>query len=144
MYLLDTNVVSEMGKAAAGRVHPNVSAWARTVLTPHLFLSIVTVMELEIGVLLMERRDPIQGSRLRGWLEGQILPSFSGRILNIDTQIARHCAGLHVPNPTPYRDGFIAATALVHRMTVVTRNVVEFLPTGVTVLNPWQATLDPR
>ena len=141
MYLLDTNVVSEMGKAAAGKVHPNVSAWARTVFTSNLFLSIVTVMELEIGVLLMERRDTIQGSRLRGWLKGQILPSFSGRILNIDAQIARRYAALHVPNPTPYRDGFIAATALVYGMTVVTRNVVDFLPTGVTVLNPWEATL---
>jgi predicted nucleic acid-binding protein len=144
MYLLDTNVISEMGKAASGKIHPNVSAWARTVITPHLFLSVVTAMELEIGVLSMERRDPVQGSRLRSWLEEQILPSFWDRILEIDTQIAKRCAALHVPNPTPYRDGFIAATALVHGMTVVTRNVVDFLPTGVAVLNPWQASVEPH
>ncbi len=144
MYLLDTNVVSEMGKAGTGNIHPNVRDWARSVATPHLFLSAITVMELDIGVLLMERRDPIQGMRLRAWLDGQILPSFSGRILNIDTQVARRCAALHVPNPTPYRDGFIAATALVHRMTVITRNVADFLPTGVAVLNPWEASGEPR
>lgn len=137
MFLLDTNVVSEIRKAASGRVDPNVLRWAGSVRPSQMFISVITVQELEIGVLLVERRDPPQGGLLRAWLETQVLPGFGDRILNIDTVLARRSAALHVPDPRPFRDGLIAATALVHGMTVVTRNVRDFEPMGVELLNPW-------
>ena len=77
---------------------------------------------------------------MRAWLNGHVLPAFEGRILDVDTAIARRSARLNVPEPRPVRDGLIAATALVHGMTVVTRNVVDFVPTGVAVLDPWSGT----
>ena len=139
MYLLDTNVVSELRKGKTGKVDRNVSAWAKGVSVPTLFLSAISILELEIGILLIERRDRAQGAILRSWMEDHVLPTFNGRILAVDTPVARRCAGLHVPTPRSDRDSLIAATAIVHGMTVVTRNVSDFEPTGVTVINPWQA-----
>jgi len=101
-------------------------------------LSVITILELEIGTLLIERKDVAQGAVLRSWLNAHVLPAFSDRILVIDTSIAQCCAKLHVPNPRSDRDAIIAATAIVHRMTVVTRNVGDFEPTGVEILNPWK------
>lgn len=138
MYVLDTNVVAELRKAKAGRADKNVTAWAESVAPSSLFLSTITVLELELGVLLMERRDQSQGGVLRTWMDGHVLPAFAGRVLAIDTAVARRCAQLHVPNPKSERDAFIAATALVHGMTVVTRNVADFAATGVATLNPWE------
>ena len=137
MYLLDTNIVSELRKAAARKADPKVLAWANGVSTALLFLSAVTVLELEIGVLLVERRDPSQGSALRSWLDTRVLPAFTDRILPVDTAVARRCARLHVPDRRSDRDALIAATALVHRLTIVTRNVEDFAPTGAKLLNPW-------
>jgi predicted nucleic acid-binding protein len=138
MYLLDTNVVSEIRKASAGRADPNVVRWAGTVPALRLFISVITLMELESGVLLMERRDGPQGARLRAWLTERVLPSFAGRVLGIDEAVARRAAGLHIPDPRPMADSLIAATALVHDMTVVTRNRIDFESTGVSLLDPWQ------
>lgn len=138
MYLLDTNVVAELRKAKAGKADKGVTAWANSVAPASLFLSVITVLEMELGVLLMERRDPAQGSLLRAWMDGYVLPAFAERILAIDTAVARRCAQLHVPDPKSERDAFIAATATVHGMTVVTRNVADFKSTGVTTLNPWE------
>ena len=137
MYLLDTNVVSEMRKIRPGKADPNVAAWADNVEASDLYLSVISIHELEFGVLLAERRDAEQGAVLRKWLNDHALPAFAGRILDVDTVVALRSAGLHVPDPRPFRDGLIAATALVHGMTVVTRNVDDFQPTGVTILNPW-------
>lgn len=137
MYLLDTNVVSELRRAKTGKANPHVVVWAERVLVASLFLSAVTVLELEMGVLLIERRDPAQGTLLRAWLEERVLPTFAGRILPIDTAVARRCARLHVPDPRSERDALIAATALVHGLTVVTRNVADFAPMGVEILDPW-------
>jgi hypothetical protein len=103
-----------------------------------LYLSAITIQELEIGVLLAERRDPSQGALFRLWLNDHVIPAFNGRILDVDTAVAQRSAKLHVPDPRPVRDGLIAATALVHGMTVVTRNVADFEPTGVKTLNPWR------
>jgi toxin FitB len=137
MYLLDTNVVSELRKVHSGRADSNVAKWADGVDASNLYLSAITVQELEIGVLLAERRDAVQGAVLRTWLERQVLPAFMGRILPVTTDVARRSARLHVPDPQPLRDGLIAATALTHSMTLVTRNLVDFTPTGVPTLNPW-------
>ena len=137
MYLLDTNVISELRKARAGKADPKVVAWAERVPTPSLFLSVITLLELETGLLLIERRDPLQGAILRRWLETQVLLAFSERILAVDTAVARRCARLHVPDPRSDRDALIAATALVHDLTVVTRNIADFESTGVRIINPW-------
>lgn len=137
MYLLDTNVVSELRKVRAGKADSHVADWADSIDAGDLYLSVVTLQELEIGVLLAERRDPSQGAIFRAWLNGHVLPAFAGRILVVDTAVVQRSARLHVPDPRPVRDALIAATALVHGMTVVTRNVADFEPTGVAVLNPW-------
>lgn len=143
MYLLDTNVVSELRKAKSGRADRNVVAWARGVSADLLFVSAITILELETGVLLVQRRDPSQGALLRTWLDEQVLPAFSGRVLAVDTAVARRCAALHVPDPRSERDALIAATALVHHMAVVTRNVADFETTGVAHINPWSLTNVP-
>lgn len=135
MFLLDTNVISELRKARAA--DPRVVAWANSVEASLLFISAITVLELEQGVLLVERRHARQGMALRAWLDGQVMPEFSSRTLPIDADVARRCAGLHVPDPRSERDALIAATALVHGLTVVTRNVVDFDKTGVRLINPW-------
>ena len=138
MFVLDTNVVSELRKANTGKADANVVAWANSVLPASLFLSAISILELEMGILLIERRDQEQGKMLRNWLENQVLPTFEERSLVVDTAVARQCARLHVPDPCSERDALIAATALVHGMTVVTRNVDDFKPTGIAILNPWE------
>lgn len=138
MFVLDTNVVSELRKANTGKADANVVAWANSVLPASLFLSAISILELEMGILLIERRDQEQGKMLRNWLENQVLPTFEERILVVDTAVARQCTRLHVPDPCSERDALIAATALVHGMTVVTRNVDDFKPTGIAILNPWE------
>ena len=138
MFLLDTNVVSELRKVRGGKADARVAAWAKSVDAADLYISVMTLQELDIVVLLMERRDEVQGSMLRAWLENVVLAAFAGRILPVNEAVARRSARLHVPAPRPVRDGLIAATALVHRMTVVTRNVVDFAATGVSVINPWE------
>jgi predicted nucleic acid-binding protein len=137
MLLLDTNVVSELRKVRIGKADPNVARWVETLDTATLFISAITVHELEIGILLAERRDPPQGAVLRLWLETLALPAFDGRILPVDVAIAKRAAKCHLPNPRPVNDALIAATALVHGMTVVTRNVMDFALTGIPLLNPW-------
>ncbi len=136
-FVLDTNVVSELRKAKTGRADENVVRWAANVPAASLYVSVVTVLELELGVLLAERRDPKQGALLRRWLDEHVLPAFDGRVLDVDTDVARRAAGLHVPDPKSDRDALIAAAALVHGMTVVTRNVADFEATGASVLDPW-------
>jgi predicted nucleic acid-binding protein len=138
MFLLDTNVVSELKKASVGRIDPNVARWAVGVRPADLYLSVITIHELEVGVLRLERKDVLQGFGYRAWLNS-LLQEFDGRIFAIDTAIALKAAQLHVPDPHPFEDGLIAATAMTHGMTVVTRNVADFAGTGVAVLNPWDS-----
>jgi predicted nucleic acid-binding protein len=138
MFVLDTNVLSELRKVRSGKADPNVTAWVESVDAADLFVSAITIMELELGVLSIERKDPVQGAMLRSWLEQHVLPEFSRRTLPVDTAVAQRCARLHVPDKRGERDALIAATALVHGMTVVTRNVAHFTPTGVPLINPWE------
>jgi len=135
MYLLDTNVVSELRKPHADR---RVRAWAQEVPPPSLFLSAITVLELETGILQIERRDKKQGAALRGWLDKQVLPAFAERVLPVDLVVALQCARLHVPDRMADGDALIAATALVHGLVVVTRNTSDFESAGVSLFDPWQ------
>ena len=137
MFLLDTNVVSELRKIRSGKSDRNVSAWADSVDAADLFVSVVTILELEIGILRVERRDPASGALLREWMNERVLSAFANRTLAVDIAVAKRSAQLHVPDPRPIPDALIAGTALVHGMTLVTRNVADFAPMGVTVINPW-------
>jgi predicted nucleic acid-binding protein len=137
MFLLDTNVMSELRKVRSGKADASVAEWFRGAPTDSLFLSVIVIQELEIGVLLAERRDRSKGALLRSWLDDHVLSVFADRILPVDTVVARRSAGLSVPKPRPIRDELIAATALVHGMLIVTRNVADFEPTGVRTLDPW-------
>ena len=140
MFLLDTNVISELRKIQAGKADRHVEQWANRVDAGSLHISAITVLELEIGILQIERKDPRQGRGLRTWFDTRVLPEFNGRIFPVDTTVAQRRARLHVPDPRAERDALIAATALVHGMTVVTRNVADFTSTGVSLLNPWNAS----
>ena len=135
MFVLDTNVISELRNGK-----PNQSAevrnWAAGQPSNRFFLSAITILELELGILALERRQPPQGSALRAWLAG-VRIAFAGRILPFTENTAPVCAALHIPDPRSERDAMIAATAIEHQFTVVTRNTADFKPTGVALVNPW-------
>jgi hypothetical protein len=135
MYLLDTNVVSELRRRR--RADAKVLAWAAAMPQSSAFISAISLLEIERGILLAERRDPQQAAQLRRWFEARILAEFEGRVLPVDAAVALRSAALHVPDPRPDRDALIAATALVHALTVVTRNTGDFDGTGVQLINPW-------
>ena len=136
-YLLDTNVLSELRKSAQ-RGDPNVRAWAQRQPTSELSISVITVMEIEIGIARLERRDSAQGQVLRTWLERGLLAAFATRTLPVDLDVVRRAALMHVPDPRSERDVLIAATALTHNLVVVTRNIADFQSLGVELLNPWE------
>ena len=138
MFVLDTNIVSELRKAASGRANSGVTDWANSVPATLMFLSVISLHELEHGVLLAERSDPTKGAILRTWLDSSVNPAFKDRLLPVDAEIARQSAALHVPNPAPFRDALIAASAIHHDMTVITRNTSDFDRfANLTVINPW-------
>ncbi len=136
MYLFDTNVVSAL--RFPDRQPPELRAWAIRIDFADCFLSVITCMEIEVGVLRLERRDPRSAVRLRQWVESEVQPTFAGRILPVDEPVAIACAGLHVPDPRPERDALIAATAMVHGLTVATRNVRDFAHFPLRLVDPWQ------
>jgi predicted nucleic acid-binding protein len=139
VFLLDTNVVSELRKFGDRKADANVIAWISAQPDSSFYLSAVTLMEIELGVLRLERRDPMQGQILRAWVQQDLLTQFSDRLLPVTAEIAIRCAALHVPQSRPLNDSLIAATGLVHDMTVVTRDIQDFRPTGVKLLDPWTA-----
>lgn len=136
MYVLDTNVLSEL-RAGKPRAEAAVIQWAQSVPLHQIYISAITILEVERGILQLEHREPPQGSALRAWFNG-IPATFEGRVLPFTGEIATRCAALHVPNPAPERDAMIAATALEHGMTLVTRNEADFRMAGLAVLNPWK------
>jgi toxin FitB len=136
MFLLDTNVISELRRL--DKANRNVVIWANAHPAVSFFMSAVSILEIELGALLIARKDKVQGNALRTWIDHQVLPRFDGRILAIDTAVAQRCAQLHIPNPRADRDALIAATALVHGLSVVTRNEADFASTGVALINPWK------
>lgn len=136
MYLLDTNVISELRKSGTDRLDQNVRRWAESVSAEDLYLSVITIAELEMGVLSLERRDPQQATPLRIWLNHLVKMHFQGRILNITPQVAMQYAQINVPNRLAVMDGLIAATAMANNLIVVTRNAGDF-PT-VRTINPFE------
>jgi toxin FitB len=135
MFLFDTNVISELRRP--DKADRNVSAWANALPAASVFMSAISLLEIERGTLMIARKDAAQATALRAWIDHQILARFVGRILPVDAAVAQRCARLHVPDPRPERDALIAATALVHGLTIATRNVADFAPTGVALINPW-------
>lgn len=135
MYLLDTNVISEL-RQSKPRQSGAVRVWAAGVPAGQLYLSAICILELEKGVMLLERRTPPQGSALRAWL-GATVRAFEGRVLPFTGNTAALCAALHIPDPRPERDAMIAASALEHRLTLVTRNTSDFANMGLHVLDPF-------
>jgi len=139
MFVLDTNVVSELRKVRSGKANRGLADWASSVPSSWLFLSSIVVHELEHGVLLAERSDPVKGAVLRRWLDTSVAAAFDMRILAVDVAVAKRAASLHVPDPAPFRDALIGATALLHGMAVVTRNSKDFERfNGLDVVNPWR------
>jgi toxin FitB len=136
MFLLDTNVISELRRP--DKADRNVTAWANKRPVTGFFMSAISILEIELGALRIARKDTAQGAVLRSWIDDQVLSRFEGRILPIDAAVAQRCARLHVPDPRAERDALIAATALVHGLTVVTRDVADFVPMGVALMNPWE------
>lgn len=136
MYLLDTNVVTALRRR--DRADPNLAAWAEGIAPSDLYLSALSLLELEMGVLALENRNPSLAAPLRQWLTSKVLPAFKDRILAVDAAVARRAAAFHVPHRRPERGVLIAATALVHGLTVVSRNPADFEPMGIVVINPWQ------
>jgi toxin FitB len=135
MFLLDTNVISELRRP--DKANPNVVKWADGIPAVQFFISVISLLEIERGALLIARRDEAQGKILRAWIDDHVLARFESRILAVDSTVALRCARLHFPDPRSERDALIAATALVHGMTVVTRNVSDFAEIAVNMHNPW-------
>ena len=140
MNLLDTNVLSEFRKDSYGKADPRVVAWADSQPIERLFISVITIFEIEKGALLMERRDEKQGATLQAWIESRLMPAFLGRIIPVDDRVAALAASLHVPDPAPFADSLIAATAIIRGFTIVTRNTRDFQFPGVVVIDPWGFT----
>ncbi len=135
VYLLDTNVPSELRKGR--RMNAGVKAWSDAMPKALQYVSVITILELRLGALRRENDDPVQAWSLHRWLDEGVLVDFAGRILPVTLEIADRCASLHIPTERASLDMLIAATALVHGFTVVTRNVKHFEPTGVRLVNPW-------
>jgi predicted nucleic acid-binding protein len=139
MYLLDSDVIVELRKAGSEKANENVVKWANSVPTAGTFLSAITILELEIAILEFEWQDEERGAIMRKWLDDHVIPAFDGRVLPINEKVARKCAQFHSRGSHSEGATLLAATALVHGLTVVTRNIDEFKPTGVTLCNPWDA-----
>jgi Predicted nucleic acid-binding protein, contains PIN domain len=135
MYLLDTNIISELCKASRADLH--VVAWAQQIDPLSMYVSVVSILEIRMGILSLQRKDREQAIILERWLSQQVIPGFADRILSISLPVALRCAELHVPDHRSDRDALIAATALHHGLAVVTRNTKDFLSTGVALHNPW-------
>lgn len=132
-FLLDTNVLAELRKP---RPRASVTAWFEAVDGDQLYLSVLVLGEIQQGVSRLRRRDPGQAEVFDAWL-GRLRQEFADRLLSIDEQVALEWGALNAADPLPAVDGLLAATAKVHGLTVVTRNVADFARAGVPVLDPF-------
>lgn len=136
MYLLDTNVVSELRKIQSK--HSAFNDWYKTIDPQTCYLSSLTIFEIRKGILLKSLKDPQQAEILQHWFNERLIPHFHGRVLDFTADMAEIMAKLHVPNPAPFADSIIASTALYYDLTVITRNIQDFQNLGVKLINPFE------
>lgn len=137
MYLLDTNIISEIRKINLKTANIGVTQWAENNHKDLMYISVISLFELEKGVLNLERKDAQQGKIYRDWLDNKVKPTFENRILSITPQTVLICAKMHIPDKKSLTDSLIAATAIENNLTVITRNEKDFIPTGAKILNPF-------
>jgi predicted nucleic acid-binding protein len=134
-FLLDTNVISELRKGP--RTNPGVRDWFDGVAGEDVHLSVVVIGELRQGIERVRKRDARSAANLERWLD-VLVEDYGARILPVDLAVADLWGRLNVPDPLPAIDGFLAATALIHDLTLVTRDVRGVKSTGVATLNPFK------
>lgn len=138
MYLLDTNIVSELRKLETGKIHPQVYRWIKSNGFTHTYISAVTLAEIQTGILSLARKDKAQAASLDNWFTNRLLPAYRTRTLSVDTEVALICAQLHIPAKRPINDAYIAATAIAHNLTLVTCNVRDFQGLPLMLENPFE------
>ncbi len=147
MYLFDTSAITELRKAKHKnkkfKADPGLIEWVKHVDHSTIYVSSIAFMEIEIAILSMEKKNKHQGKLLRNWFDELVKPAFDGRVIAFDQAIALKCAALRVPDPHRMRNAIVAATALVHKMILVTKNEKDFIYTGVDIVSPWITTM-PR
>lgn len=139
MFLLDTNVISELRKIKIGKANKGLEIWSKNHNKKIMFLSVISLLELEIGALSLERKDPKQGTVIRMWIDEIIKPKFKDRIIPVSTKTVLICSKMHIPNRKSITDSLIAATAIEHNLTVITRNEKDFEETGAKIFNPFSS-----
>ena len=138
MYLLNTNIISELKKLDSGKIHPQVYRWIKSNGFTHTYISAVTLAEIQTGILSLARKDKAQAASLDNWFTNRLLPAYRTRTLSVDTEVALICAQLHIPTKRPINDAYIAATAIAHNLTLVTRNVRDFQGLPLMLENPFE------
>lgn len=138
MYLLDTNIISELKKLDSGKIHPQVQRWAYSINLMQTKISVVSITEIRTGILSLARKGQAQAASLDNWFTNRLLPAYRTRTLSVDTEVALICAQLHIPAKRPINDAYIAATAIAHNLTLVTRNVRDFQGLPLILENPFE------
>jgi len=138
MYLLDTNIISELKKLDSGKIHPQVQRWAYSINLMQTKISVVSIIEIRTGILSLARKGQAQAASLDNWFTNRLLPAYRTRTLSVDTEVALICAQLHIPAKRPINDAYIAATAIAHNLTPVTRNVRDFQGLPLMLENPFE------
>lgn len=138
MYILDTNVLSEFRRLTLGRGNKAVGQWAGTVSPASMYLSSITIFEVDLGIQSLALRDAAGAANIRQWLNSYVLKEFANRILPFDVNEARVCAGFSAGRTRPFRDMLIAATASHAGFSLVTRNTKDFEGLPVPLLNPFE------
>ncbi|WAC47952.1 PIN domain-containing protein [Asticcacaulis sp. SL142] len=137
MYLLDTHIILELRKAKSGQTDKGLTTWAGSVARQNLFMSALSLIELETHVTQLTTRDKLAGAALRGWLDHQVMTAFDGHILSVDAAVAKKRAHLAISDS---RDALMAATASVHGLVLVTRNAAAYKASRIKTFNPWGFT----
>lgn len=138
MYLLNTNIISELKKLDSGKIHPQVQRWAYSINLMQTKISVVSITEIRTGILSLARKGQAQAASLDNWFTNRLLPAYRTRTLSVDTEVALICAQLHIPAKRPINDAYIAATAIAHNLTLVTCNVRDFQGLPLMLENPFE------